>query len=202
MRWIGLKSRTSIRARRRRIKNPSEWGGVDYIYRYRSTYLGHATTCDTSDLIYSICLLLHPFLYSMEFLAHYCFMSAFSYALLTEGYGFEPGRNLTVRGKIDGLKVTWALGAMLYEINALPWEYVRPPTWVAAFVGSFLLNILLFMGMIFFLRKAHLSATAIVSRRRSLSSQALNGSKPSNSRMNSGSYQQVPSDTNSRSSYV
>lgn len=111
----------------------------------------------------------------MPFLAHYCFVATFGYVLLTEGYGFEPGRNLTVVNKIDGLKVTWALGAMLYEINALPWEYVRPQTWVAAFIGSFLLNILLFAGVIFFLRKSHLSAAAIINRKRSMSTQSLTG---------------------------
>lgn len=121
----------------------------------------------------------------MPFLAHYCFVATFGYVLLTDGYGFEPGRNLTVVNKIDGLKVTWALGAMLYEINALPWEYVRPQTWVAAFIGSFLLNILLFAGVIFFLRKSHLSAAAIINRKRSMSTQnlmgidrSLNGSLP------------------------
>lgn len=111
----------------------------------------------------------------MPALAHYCFVATFGYVLLTEGYGFEPGRNLTVVNKIDGLKVTWALGAMLYEINALPWEYVRPQTWVAAFIGSFLLNILLFAGVIFFLRKSHLSAAAIINRKRSMSTQSLSG---------------------------
>lgn len=111
----------------------------------------------------------------MPFLAHYCFVATFGYVLLTEGYGFEPGRNLTVVNKIDELKVTWALGAMLYEINALPWEYVRPQTWVAAFIGSFLLNILLFAGVIFFLRKSHLSAAAIINRKRSMSTQSLSG---------------------------
>lgn len=111
----------------------------------------------------------------MPFLAHYCFVATFGYVLLTEGYGFEPGRNLTVVNKIDGLKVTWALGAMLYEINALPWEYVRPQTWVAAFIGSFLLNVLLFAGVIFFLRKSHLSAAAIINRKRSMSTQSLSG---------------------------
>lgn len=111
----------------------------------------------------------------MPFLAHYCFVATFGYALLTEGYGFEPSRNLTVVNKIDGLKVTWALGAMLYEINALPWEYVRQQTWVAAFIGSFLLNILLFAGVIFFLRKSHLSAAAIINRKRSMSTQSLTG---------------------------
>jgi hypothetical protein len=111
----------------------------------------------------------------MPFLAHYCFVATFGYALLTEGYGFEPSRNLTVVNKIDELKVTWALGAMLYEINALPWEYVKPQTWVAAFIGSFLLNVLLFAGVIFFLRKSHLSAAAIINRKRSMSTQSLTG---------------------------
>ncbi len=139
---------------------------------------------------------------SLPFLAHYCFVAAFGYALLTEGYGFEPSRNLTVVNKIDELKVTWALGAMLYEINALPWEYVKPQTWITAFIGSFLLNILLFAGVIFFLRKSHVSAAAIINRKRGMSSSVtpLNGTGSSMSMERSGngrhsrrpSYQSIP----------
>jgi len=134
---------------------------------------------------------------SLPFLAHYCFVAAFGYALLTEGYGFEASRNLTVVNKIDELKVTWALGAMLYEINALPWEYVKPQTWVTAFIGSFLLNILLFAGVIFFLRKSHLSAAAIINRKRGISSSASgfavdrsSNGRPQHSRR--PSYQSIP----------
>ncbi|EWM29220.1 ectonucleoside triphosphate diphosphohydrolase 4 [Nannochloropsis gaditana] len=132
---------------------------------------------------------------SLPYLAHYCFVAAFGYALLTEGYGFEASRNLTVVSKIDGLKVTWALGAMLYEINALPWEYAKPPTWITAFIGSFLLNILLFAGVIFFLRKSHLSAAAIINRKRGISSTGLGSSDRSSDGIGGvsrSSYQSIP----------
>lgn len=102
-------------------------------------------------------------------LAHYCFVASYTYSLLRDGYGFDLDRNITVVSKVNGLKVGWALGAMLYEINALPWEYVPPSTWVNAFIGSFLLNILFFFLVIFFLRKSHESAAAIIQRKRGLS---------------------------------
>jgi hypothetical protein len=103
-------------------------------------------------------------------LAHYCFVASYTYSLLRDGYGFDLDRNITVVSKVNGLKVGWALGAMLYEINALPWEYVPPSTWVNAFIGSFLLNILFFFLVIFFLRKSHESAAAIMSVPRRLPS--------------------------------
>lgn len=99
--------------------------------------------------------------YSTPELAHYCFIASYAYALLTEGYHFEPSRNLTVMAKIDGLKVSWALGAMLYEINALPWEYVKTYTWLHAFIGSFFINMLLLAGVIFFLIQNNRSVLAL-----------------------------------------
>lgn len=38
-----------------------------------------------------------------------------------DGYGFKRNQTLTVLDEVKGNKVTWALGAILYEINALPW---------------------------------------------------------------------------------
>lgn len=53
----------------------------------------------------------------------YCFRSAYAFQLLHNGYGFH--RNDTIRATkvINGHKVGWALGAMLYEINTMPWKY-------------------------------------------------------------------------------
>ena len=63
----------------------------------------------------------------VPFLDGYCFMAAYTHTMMTLGLGFEAERNITVakvvRGEGGGeLKVGWALGAMLYEINALPWR--------------------------------------------------------------------------------
>lgn len=54
----------------------------------------------------------------------YCFRSVYAFQLLHNGYGF--GLNDTIRATkvIAGHKVGWALGAMLYEINTMPWQYV------------------------------------------------------------------------------
>ena len=55
----------------------------------------------------------------------YCFRSAYVFSLLRYGYGFNMEDNITSVDIIDGQKVGWALGAMLYEINAMPWAYSR-----------------------------------------------------------------------------
>jgi hypothetical protein len=53
----------------------------------------------------------------------YCFRSAYVFQLLHNGYGFKMDDNITSLEVINGLKVGWALGAMLYELNAMPWTY-------------------------------------------------------------------------------
>jgi GDA1/CD39 (nucleoside phosphatase) family len=55
----------------------------------------------------------------------YCFRSAYVFSLLRYGYGFKMEDNITSVDIVDGKKVGWALGAMLYEINAMPWTYLR-----------------------------------------------------------------------------
>jgi hypothetical protein len=56
-------------------------------------------------------------------LPYYCFMASFVLNQLVEGYGFSLDQEITVLDTYKGHKVSWALGAMLYEINALPWAY-------------------------------------------------------------------------------
>lgn len=56
----------------------------------------------------------------------YCFRSAYVFQLLHNGYGFRMEDSIRVSKVINGQKVGWALGAMLYEINTLPWTYVEP----------------------------------------------------------------------------
>jgi Golgi nucleoside diphosphatase len=53
----------------------------------------------------------------------YCFRSAYAFALLHDGYGFQLSDTIRATQVINGQKVGWALGAMLYEINAMPWRY-------------------------------------------------------------------------------
>ena len=53
----------------------------------------------------------------------YCFRSAYVFNLLRYGYGFKMEDNITSVDTIGGQKVGWALGAMLYEINTMPWTY-------------------------------------------------------------------------------
>jgi len=55
----------------------------------------------------------------------YCFRSVYAMNLL-KGFGFHDEDFITAKKVINGHKVGWPVGAMLYEINALPWEYERP----------------------------------------------------------------------------
>jgi|UniRef100_A0A8J9TG60 Golgi nucleoside diphosphatase len=66
----------------------------------------------------------------------YCFRSTYVFQLLHNGYGF--GMNDTIRAVrvIDGHKVGWALGAMLYEINSMPWKYVTAKEFGDFSIGS------------------------------------------------------------------
>ena len=43
---------------------------------------------------------------------------------MRNGYGFKMEDNITATNVINGQKVGWALGSMLYEINTLPWTYI------------------------------------------------------------------------------
>ena len=60
-----------------------------------------------------------------EDLDSYCFRSAYAFQLLHNGYGFGMDDTIRATNVIDGQKVDWALGAMLYEINTMPWQYAR-----------------------------------------------------------------------------
>mmetsp|Transcript_32082 Transcript_32082/g.78140 ORF Transcript_32082/g.78140 Transcript_32082/m.78140 type:complete len:732 (+) Transcript_32082:86-2281(+) len=52
-----------------------------------------------------------------------CFRSLFVYHLLAEGWGFGDDYTLNAVDVINGQKLGWALGCMLYEINTLPWDF-------------------------------------------------------------------------------
>src|SRR5690606_36473731 len=51
-----------------------------------------------------------------------CFGLASRRALSADGYRFSLNQTLTVQDQVNGHSVGWALGAILYEINELPWE--------------------------------------------------------------------------------
>jgi GDA1/CD39 (nucleoside phosphatase) family len=55
----------------------------------------------------------------------YCFRSTYALNVL-RGFGFRDQDHITAKKLINGHKVGWPIGAMLYEINTLPWQYVRP----------------------------------------------------------------------------
>lgn len=59
-------------------------------------------------------------------LPYLCFFGSYIVVLLHHGYGFEMNRTLTVLKEYNGNSVGWPLGAILYEINAMPWVYEPP----------------------------------------------------------------------------
>lgn len=56
-----------------------------------------------------------------DIIPYSCFIASYISLLLQEGYGFYGNDTVTVLDTINGNKVGWALGAILYEINELPW---------------------------------------------------------------------------------
>lgn len=53
-----------------------------------------------------------------------CFQSVYAFELLSTGFGFHLDDNITATDVVNGQKIGWALGSMLYEINTLPWIYI------------------------------------------------------------------------------
>ena len=57
---------------------------------------------------------------------YFCFSAVYTLVLLQDGYGFWPNSTVTVVDTVRGNKVGWPLGAILHEINNLPWELEDP----------------------------------------------------------------------------
>ncbi|CAH1778125.1 unnamed protein product [Owenia fusiformis] len=51
------------------------------------------------------------------YLSSYCLMGIYSNALFTKGYGFDSERRINAAGSIGGEDVSWAPGAMIYEVE-------------------------------------------------------------------------------------
>eukprot|EP00536_Pseudo-nitzschia_multiseries_P002756 jgi/Psemu1/317971/estExt_fgenesh1_pm.C_380011 len=71
----------------------------------------------------------------LDVLKQYCFRSVFAYQMLRNGWGLGDDSEIDAVDVIDGQKLGWALGSMLYEINTLPWDFhpelvFREPNWV------------------------------------------------------------------------
>jgi Golgi nucleoside diphosphatase len=62
-----------------------------------------------------------------QVLDSYCFQSAYVFQLLHNGFGFKMTDSIRAVRVMNNHKVGWVLGAMLYEINTLPWSYSKPP---------------------------------------------------------------------------
>lgn len=66
--------------------------------------------------------LTHP--QNADYLDTFCFSANYITALLEIGYGMERVNTpLKVVSEINGSSVSYAFGAMLYEVNQLPWTY-------------------------------------------------------------------------------
>ena len=56
-----------------------------------------------------------------------CFQATFALQMLM-GYGFGMDDHIIATNVVNGHKIGWALGSMMYEINTLPWQY-SPKEW-------------------------------------------------------------------------
>jgi len=59
-----------------------------------------------------------------ENLPYFCFLISYIVVLLQDGYHFPSDQKIMIIDEHNGNKVGWALGAILYEINELPWEFI------------------------------------------------------------------------------
>lgn len=57
----------------------------------------------------------------------FCFRASYAFQLLHNGYGFKMNDTIRATKVINGQKIGWALGAMLYEINTMPWRHAPLP---------------------------------------------------------------------------
>ena len=62
----------------------------------------------------------------------YCFRSVYTLELL-RGYGFGDEDHISAARVVKGHKLGWAVGAILYEINTLPWQYEKQEPKLIAF---------------------------------------------------------------------
>ena len=59
--------------------------------------------------------------FDKSYLRLYCFTGNYIYNLLVNGFGFgEDWKNIIFSSKVNGIEVSWALGAMVYETVNLP----------------------------------------------------------------------------------
>ena len=58
-----------------------------------------------------------------EELIQYCFRATLTFEMLHSGYGFPEDYEVESADVVNGQKLGWALGSILYEINTLPWEF-------------------------------------------------------------------------------
>lgn len=59
-------------------------------------------------------------------LPYYCFLSSYIVVLLEDGYGFTSNHTFSTQEEVKGNEVGWAYGAMLYEVNSLPFRVQEP----------------------------------------------------------------------------
>lgn len=97
---------------------------------------------------------------------YFCFISTYTYVLLVNGYGFSDDSVITVLDQVNGNKAGWALGAIMYEINTLPWELTltKGLDWNLAlifmFIGLILGALLAIVSYYFFLGQSIFSEVA------------------------------------------
>jgi hypothetical protein len=91
-----------------------------------------------------------------DLLPYYCFLGSYTLLILEKGYGMKEKHTLTVLSSVKGDKVSWALGAILYEVNSLPWVVEEFLPWSQIYL-SLMVGMLVGGVLAFFLARRSLS---------------------------------------------
>ena len=136
--FLGLEPRSTIRQLEERTKDICDMSYTDLV-KYNA---GQSSPLDENDALVKI-----------------CFKSSYALTMLKDGYGFNADDSIIATNVIDGHKVGWALGSMLYEINTLPWKIAKHSV-----SNQDQSNTLHFMSYVFFLLAIILTGVFFIMR--------------------------------------
>jgi hypothetical protein len=97
-------------------------------YRINAEYVCYMSFSQAIDYYSSHSFFNDPDPELSNLLPNYCFVVSYVYLLLTAGYGFADDAVFTVSPIISNHRVTWTIGAIMHEINSLPWTVLEAPS--------------------------------------------------------------------------
>ncbi len=84
---------------------------------------------------------------SKKYLATYCFLGSHIVSLAGYGYGLPMDKPLNFVDKIGTVETGWALGAMIYEANLLP--FVKPHDGDSSYLSHLEIALIVLLGFLF-----------------------------------------------------